>query len=255
MTIQDDLTKFIKFCAIKDCTAEEIGKALMEEWILCYGLPNELLSDNGSNLCGEVMTQLARYCGISRITTSIAHPQSNASVERAHARLAEFIRTTDAELEVDTQWGMKLKMASYCYNTTPHTTTGYSPHHLMFGQPPRLISSVYYDEYFATPENYVTKMQKIHKEIWEKARASTIKAKEKAGEREANGVEKRKIDEFKPGQLILIETRIFKGKTNRKCDTWMGPYEIAEVNEHTVGIKKRNRITIVNKSNCKPYLC
>lgn len=131
LTIQDDLTKFIKFCAIKDCTADSIAKAFVEEWIYNFGIPKELLSDNGANLCGELMTQLARYLGISRVTTSIAHPQSNGAVERCHARLGEIIRATDSELEIDTEWATKLKMASYCFNTTVHQATGYSPHHLM----------------------------------------------------------------------------------------------------------------------------
>lgn len=201
------------------------------------------------------MTKLSRYLGISRITTSVAHPQSNASLERSHARLAEIIRATDSELEVDRDWASKLKMASYCYNTTVHQATGYSPHHLMFGQPPRLISSVYQDPYFDTVENYAAKFQATHNTIWKQARASILDAKKKAIERDMQSKPKRTVEEFKPGQLILIETRVFKGKTNRTAETWLGPYQIAGVGEHTVTIKKRNRETVVNKSNCKPYLC
>ena len=86
LTIQDEFTKFIKFCGVKDCTAETVARHLIDDWILHYGIPKILVSDNGSNLCGEIMTSVANYFNIKRITTSIAHPQSNASVERAHAR-------------------------------------------------------------------------------------------------------------------------------------------------------------------------
>lgn len=55
LTIQDDFTKYILFCGIRDCTAETVAKALIENWILYFGIPKILLSDNCSNLCGEVM--------------------------------------------------------------------------------------------------------------------------------------------------------------------------------------------------------
>lgn len=142
LTIQDDFTKFIQFCGIKDCTAETVGKALVENWILPYGIPKILLSDNGSNLCGEIMTAISSYFNIKRITTSIAHPQSNGSVERAHARLAEFIRATESEIEKDVQWSAKLQLASFCYNSTVHSSTGYSPYYLLFGRHPRIITGI-----------------------------------------------------------------------------------------------------------------
>lgn len=82
----------------------------MECWILYLGIPKVLLSDNGSNLCGEIMTEIDNYFNIKRITTSVAHPQSIGSVERAHARLVEFIRATIQNSKIaengvlDTSW-------------------------------------------------------------------------------------------------------------------------------------------------------
>lgn len=65
LTIQCDFSKFILFCGIHDCTAEAVASALVENWILYYGIPKILLSDNGANLCGEVMTQIASYFNIT----------------------------------------------------------------------------------------------------------------------------------------------------------------------------------------------
>lgn len=39
LTIQDDFSKLIMFCGIRDCTAETIAKAFVESWILIYGIP------------------------------------------------------------------------------------------------------------------------------------------------------------------------------------------------------------------------
>lgn len=254
LTIQDDFSKFTKFCGLEDCTANSIAKALVEDWILCYGIPRELLSDNGANLCGSIMEEVARYFGLARITTSIGHPQANPSCEKSHLRLSEFIRTTTDELEKDTDWSMRLKLASYAFNTTVHSTTGYSPHHLMFGRPPRLISSVHNDNPFLTPENYITELQKIQKELWDTARTRTMKKKERTAERDKEQKPKRRIEDFYVGQKILVKSETLKGKSNRTEPIWLGPFEVAEVSVCSMLVKKRNRLSRINKAHCKPYI-
>lgn len=59
LTIQDDFTKYILFVGIKDCTAPTVAKALIDNWILYFGIPKILLSDNGSNLCGKIMSAVS----------------------------------------------------------------------------------------------------------------------------------------------------------------------------------------------------
>lgn len=253
LTIQDEFSKFTKFCALIDCSAKEIARALVEDLILCYGLPRELLSDNGRNLCGEVMTQVANYFGIARITTALGHPQANGAVEKTHQRLSEFIRATDTDLEEDTQWAMRLKLASYAFNTTTHTATGYSPHHMMFGRPPRLISAIHSDQPFATPNSYIKELQEIQNELWAKAKDKIVKGKENAAQRDIRTKPKRKIEDYSVGQKILVKSETLKGKANRTDPIWQGPFEVAEVGECSLLIKKRNRLSRINKAHCKPY--
>lgn len=95
LTIQDDFSKYITFCGVEDCTANSVAKALIEEWILVFGIPREILSDNGGNLVGHMMKEIARYFGVKQIRRSIGHPRANGSVEKAHLRLAEFMRATE----------------------------------------------------------------------------------------------------------------------------------------------------------------
>lgn len=254
LSILCDFSKFVKFVAIPDLTSNTIARALVEEWILNFGIPREILSDNAPNSIGEIMTALARYFGISQIRTSIAHPQSNGSVEKAHLRLAEFLRATESELEEEIDWAIKLKMASHCMNTTVSRTTSYSPHELMFGYKPRLISSVHNNEPFLTPESYVAKMRSTLAYIWEKAKNRTVKKKMEAVDRDKNANTRRKEEEYRVGQLVLVRAVTLKGKTNRTVCPYLGPWPITQVNTHTVKIAKRNRETTVNKCNIKPFI-
>lgn len=253
LTIQDDFTKFIMFCGIRDCTAGTVAKALVEKWILNFGIPKILLSDNGSNLCGEIMTEISSYFNIKRITTSIAHPQSNGSVERAHARLAEFIRATDNEIEESRDWANRLHLASFCYNTTVHSTTGYSPFYLMFGRHPRLITAVE-QQVDLFKDTYLYNFNNNLKDIWIKARENIEKKKEKEIIRNLDKIKRRTVDDFKVGDKILVKTQVFKGRTNRTEDIWSGPFEVAEVRDTNLLIKKRRRTSVINKSDCKIFI-
>lgn len=253
LTIQDEFSKYILFCGIKDCTAETIGKALVENWILYFGIPKILLSDNGSNLCGEVMTSISSYFNIKRIHTSVAHPQSNGSVERAHARLAEFVRATETEIENDVSWKSKLQLASYCYNTTVQTTTGYSPYYLMFGRHPRLITAVG-QPLELHKDSYLDKFHSNLSIVWERAKQNIQRKKQLAIDRDDRDTQRRRIEMFSVGDQVLIKTATFKGRTNRTEPIWMGPYKVTEVRDTNIVIKKRNRTSVINKANCKPFI-
>lgn len=254
LTIQDDFTKYITFCALEDCTAESVAKALIEEWILVFGIPREILSDNGPQLVGEVMTKVQDYFGIDRILTSIGCPRSNGSVEKAHLRLAEFMRATENEMEAFRNWTMKLKLAAYSHNTTIHRTTGFSPHHLMFGTKPRLISAVHTADPFLTGDTYIDHLQNTLHEIWSTAKERTLESKINSISRDHEKHPRRQNDDFVIGQKVLVTTETLKGKVNRTEPVYSGPFDIIAVNEHSLIIQKRKRESVVNKGNCKLFV-
>lgn len=141
------------------------------------------------------MTEISNYFNIKRIMTSMAHPQSNGSVERAHARLAEYIRASDKEMAEDTEWEAKLKLASYCYNNTVHSSTGFTPYNLMFGRLPRLITSVG-KQAELIPGTYLNKFNSNLEVIWNKAKENIEKKKLEAIDRNNKVVKQRKVEEY-----------------------------------------------------------
>ena len=48
-----------------------------------------------------------------------------------HDIVSKYLADTDME------WDTLIKEAAYCYNVTPHDTTGESPFYLMFGRDPK----------------------------------------------------------------------------------------------------------------------
>ena len=58
LTIGDIFSKYIQAVPLRDQTAPTIIKALSNSWIYVHGSPLYLLSDQGSNVDGEVMREL-----------------------------------------------------------------------------------------------------------------------------------------------------------------------------------------------------
>lgn len=80
------------------------------------------------------MVQTLENLNIKPIFCSIRHPQSNPT-ERVMRELGRLFRTLCSESH--TRWAKNLPQIEYCLNITTHSSTGFSPYELHFGQKPR----------------------------------------------------------------------------------------------------------------------
>ena len=63
---------------LRNKEATTVAKALVDHVFLKYGLCTEILSDLGEEFQNEVMTDLLRILGVSRLRTSAYRPQVTA---------------------------------------------------------------------------------------------------------------------------------------------------------------------------------
>ena len=56
------------------------------------GLPEEIVSDQGANLVGNLMKELYELLGIRHIKTSVYHPEGNGLVERFNGTLKHMLK-------------------------------------------------------------------------------------------------------------------------------------------------------------------
>ena len=65
LLIGDIFSKFISAVPLKDQTTPSIFHALLNQWIYLHGTPYYLLSDQGSNVDGQLMHEICNTLGIS----------------------------------------------------------------------------------------------------------------------------------------------------------------------------------------------
>ena len=93
-----------------------------------FGIPQVIVSDNGSSFVSEEFKLFLKRNGIKQLTSSPYHPASNGLAERA-------VKTFKSGLKKmkDGSVSDKLSRFLFAYRNTPQTTTGVSPAELLLG--------------------------------------------------------------------------------------------------------------------------
>ena len=93
----------------------------LRERLSVHGLPDIIVSDNGTAFTGEESALFMSENGIKHITSAPKHPASNGFAERYVHTFKETVKKMGNEKEsIDT----KLSRFLLSYHTTPHATPG-----------------------------------------------------------------------------------------------------------------------------------
>lgn len=132
----DVASKFTQAVGTKDQKASTVVRVLEREWLVRYGIPNRIHSDQGRSFEGKLMQGLCEAYGMDKSRTSSYHPQGNGQVERFNRTLHNLIRTMNEEEKKD--WKHYLPKLVMAYNGSVHSGTGKTPFSLFFGRPLKL---------------------------------------------------------------------------------------------------------------------
>ena len=118
LVVTDLFSKWVEAFPLQVTDGLTLTSILMDEMICRYGVPQQLHSDQGSNLNAEVNQKLCHLLGIERTRTTAYHPQGSGQVER-------FNRTVEAMLakmvgEHHSDWDKHLQKAIFAYRTSLH---------------------------------------------------------------------------------------------------------------------------------------
>lgn len=131
VVFQDLFTKWPMVFPTSDQKAECIARLLVEEVVPCFGVPDALLSDRGTNLLSFLMKDICKMLGIEKLNTTASHPQCNGAVERFNRTLKSMLKKHAAKFGM--QWDQYISGVVWAYRNTPHSSTGEKPSFLLFG--------------------------------------------------------------------------------------------------------------------------
>ena len=139
---------------------------------MTFGISLKLYSDCDPAYEGEVFRTLMSTLGIKKLRTTGYNPKANGLCEKSNAIVKKYLQKYVSSMEGD--WDLWLNEATYAYNTSIHTSTGFSPAELMFGRKYRIPLDIMFgtDKNGVSNDNSVTQFKKNLEHMYEMANES-----------------------------------------------------------------------------------
>ena len=123
LILVDSYSKWIEVEPMHTTTTEKTISVLRKIFA-SYGIPRELVSDNGPQFTSVAFQQFMEQNGIQHSRSPPYYPATNGAAERVVQTFKHALRTREKE---SGSVGQKLACFLLSYRTTPHSTTGQTP--------------------------------------------------------------------------------------------------------------------------------
>ena len=162
--------------------------------------------------------------GIEKSRTTPYHPEGNGQCERFNRTMHDRLKTLQPEQK--RRWPDYLPELVYIYNSTVHSSTGYSPYYLMFGREPTLpidfILGTTDSEETSSVDEWLERHQKRLRDAMNIAIQTTQKNADMHKDQRNKTTKECPI---RIGTRVLIRNRV-QGR-NKIQDTWLStPYKV-----------------------------
>ena len=167
MSIVDMATRYTAACLLRSERSEEYIKALERFWIAHFGVPGQLLTDEGRPWLSGIMDEWTTAHGLQRkVAPGEAHERL-AIVERRHALIRKAVEIYLDDVKVDHVEGIKeaLTFVVPQLNATP-MVAGFSPSQWVLGYQPSLagdlLSDAMHPSHFGGNASFEDMLNKRH---------------------------------------------------------------------------------------------
>ena len=97
----------------------------MGEFLVSYGWPEKILTDQGKNVESSIIKELCELAVVQKLRTTPYHPETNGQCECCNKMLINMLGTLPVHAKKNWQeWVSTLVSA---YNSTVSNATGFSP--------------------------------------------------------------------------------------------------------------------------------
>ncbi|RDX96690.1 Tf2-9, partial [Mucuna pruriens] len=211
MVAVDYFTKWVEAEPMATITAERVKHFIWKKIICRFGLPAEIVFDNGTQFASSATTKFCQDLHIRQSFTSVEHPQANGQAETANRVILRGLRRRLKEAKE--RWAKELPQVIWSYHTTPHSTTGETPFRLTYGSDAMIPVEI------GEPSPRTALFEPTANEDELRANLDLLQ--------EIREIAHIKEYDFEEGDLVLRKTTLGVEK-NKLTPKWEGPFKIAE---------------------------
>ena len=223
LVVCDYATRYPEAIPLRSIDAEHVAEELLKIFAR-IGVPEEILTDQGSNFTSQLLAELYRFLHVHPIRTTPYHPQTDGLVERFNQTLKSMLRKAATEYGKD--WDKLLPYLLFAYREVPQASTGFSPFELVYGrqvQGPLDIlkeswetskrSSESVVSYVFTIQERLSKMSELAKENFANAQQQQKRWYDRTARERG----------FQPEDNVLV---LLPTSTSKLLAQWHGPYPV-----------------------------
>ncbi|GJW00451.1 reverse transcriptase domain-containing protein [Tanacetum coccineum] len=230
IVVMDYFTKWIEAKVMATITRNQVKKFVWDNIVCRFGLPGEIISDNGKQFSDNPFKDWCDKLNITQRFASVKHLQSNGLVERANRSLGEGIKARLGE--GNKNWVEELPHVLWAHQTMIKSSHGDTPFSLTYGTEAVIPAEIGMPTYRTAAVDVVHNDEELRLNLdlleEKRERAAICEAKAKRKMTKYYNARVRGVT-FRPGDFVYRSNNashaVAGGKLGPK---WEGPYEVTE---------------------------
>lgn len=208
--IVDNFSRYPMLVPVKETSATTIARALVTNWFSIFGVPEVILSDNGTSFKNRLVQALCDILDIKKAFSTPYYPQGDGMVERLFGTVKPIIKIISEEKGID--WPETIPLIEMAMRTSHHSSTGFTPSEAIFG---KIVNNVFLSRTGRVPIKAYENCGKYLEDVLVQTKVieKSIKAKQ-------SNVPQHNPD-FKVGELVLV-----KAVDRNAPARYEGPYKV-----------------------------
>ena len=226
-------TRYVVAWATTNSTAEQIAKDFYDKVCCVFNIPVHITSDRGSAFISNLYKRICKYMGIKESYTTSYRAKANGLAERKQGSIVQTLRALCFKCQ--DQWAEYLPSAVFAINSSVSAATGYSPHELVFGTPPRVYQTALLDsaeileDTLPKYRNYIKEF--IQKQTFMQENVSSHFANYER-DMKLRYDQRAKIRDIRPGDMVVLHVPPCKNpvlnKSKKLSPFYIGPFQVTE---------------------------
>ena len=217
----------------KTIDAKGAARLYIDNVFKLHGLPTELVSDRDPRFTSDFWSALFKALGTKLSMSTANHPQTDGITERFNRTLQEMLRAGVNTHQDD--WAQLLPLAEFAYNSSVHTTTGFTPFFLNYGfnpDSPLTMLTAGITQQAITDHDAHTFAERMAT-LLETSRDNILKAQAKQA---AQYNKHHREGSFQVGDMVMLSVSHFsnlpnlaEGASRKLSPVYFGPYKVTKV--------------------------